>query len=173
MSMSEGIYVRGWKFDWDESKAYTDRMYAAGRPEAAAHVADPGCCSCETCGELHMKEFEVFLCGRCGAECQIITEDFRSTVLSGRATKPEMIRPKLLDGLRVKFLGKRNWKGEREPGHWPAGTVFPGHLGTIRRIGPGNMAMDWGIEFDRVTPRVPYHFGTFGPFLDDEFEIAG
>lgn len=84
-----------------------------------------------------------------------------------------MIRPKLENGLRVRFLGKQGLVGTpRQPGHWPAGTISPGQLGTIRRDGLGEGRLDWRIKFDGVAPRVPYDFGTFGPFLCDDFEIV-
>ena len=167
-----GTYVRGWKFDWDEAGQDFDKYMAAGREHKAASCADPGFCMCPNCGEHHWREYEVFLCCRCGAEVTIGKE-----VTAGEPKHPEKCRTKIHDGMRVKFIGSpmRGRKGESttRPGLWPAGTIQPGTTGTIEREQnrPDGL-IDWTVSFDGVIPKTGYCFGVFGQFLGDEFVLA-
>lgn len=83
-----GTYVRGWKFDWEEAKKATD--------VGAFRYADPGVCHCPVCGEFHWREYEVYLCSRCGAEVGTEGGTF------GPPTKPEAVRPKAQEGQRIR-----------------------------------------------------------------------
>lgn len=192
-----GEYVRGWKYDWEADRAEMQKLIAAGRHEAAAFIADPGCVGCKTCGETHWREFEVFLCFRCGAECTIVAD---GSVESGPPTKPENVPPRLKPGLRVEYLGHlvscRNkqtnqWEQKRRPGNWPAGRVVPGSRATVRfrqliwdvrkklyvaaapAHGNVHVTETWLFEFDGLTPKPGYIFGAgFGPFLPDDFVVV-
>lgn len=167
--MKHGTYVRGWKYDWEEAKQEYDRLMAAGRDIAASFIADPGVTMCPVCGEHHWNEFEVYLCSRCGAE----VDTKHKTV--GEPAKPEMVRPKLYDGMRVRFVSHDmtgiDGKLKKKPGMWMAGKVAPGTLGTIHKHDDSeNPLTGWRIDFDNMTPKPGYIFGMFGPFLDDDFE---
>lgn len=186
--MRHGEYVSGWKFDWQEARQYVDRMYAAGRDIAAAHGADPGCVSCPACGELHWREFEVFRCARCGAEVAIGTrpkvytlrngETFTSMeqhVTAGPPVKPEMVRPRYHDGLRVRWRPQQaEWRGTPNHGDWPAGKVPPGTLGTVRPdpTVPFTADVGWRVDWDGITPKAGYVFGLLGPWVDDDLEVV-
>lgn len=171
MSFSKGTYVSGFRFDWDEAQKDEHRFREAGRPNMAAACADPGCCTCETCGETHMAEYEVFLCGRCGAECQMLENH---KVVSGKATKPEMVRTKMVEGMRVRYNGRTQFRGKLGPlpGCWPTGNVPPGSVGTLH-YNKGPWGLRWEINFPGIVPKEGYVFGAglMEPFLDDDFEI--
>lgn len=170
--MKSGTYVRGWKFDWGEAKRDFDNLMAANREWKAASVADPGCCSCPQCGEYHWREFEVFLCSRCGAECSMGKDGW--TIEAGPPAKPEMCRKKLFDGMRVRYVGKLgtdiNGNPKRFSGRWPAGKIEPGECGTICCDMWPDGRVDWTVDFDGRTPKEGCVWGVFGPFLHDEFE---
>lgn len=171
--MKSGVYVRGWKFDWQEAKKGFDKYMDEGRDFAAACCADPGVCKCPECGEFHWREFEVFECFRCGAELTISNSHSVGwePVVTKPPTRPEMRRKKLYDGMRVRFVGTSgtdiDGNPKMFPGRWPAGTIHPGECGTVRQDGP----KDWHVTFDGRTPkRSEYMWGVFGPFLGDDFE---
>lgn len=162
--MKHGKYIRGWKFDWDEANRDFDHYMNVGREMMAASCADPGCCSCPQCGEFYWREYEVFECARCGAECAILNE-WPHDVKAGPPQWPEKCRPRLYDGMRVRYAGRR-------PGLWCAGRVPIGTLGTIRYRADKPATLVWRIEWDGITAKDGYEFGTFGPFLGDNLEIA-
>jgi len=145
-----GEYVKGWRFDWEANKEDVDRLLAAGRETAAAFCADPGVASCPTCGQSHWREFECFLCCRCGAEVTIGTEPYttvfpdgrtytgtRERVTAGPEARPEKVPPRLVEGLRVRWnpppvdYYRADGVIERHPdrGNWRAGKVSPGACG--------------------------------------------
>ena len=166
--MKRGTYVRGWKYDWQEACQDYERLMAAGREIAAAHCADPGCTSCPVCGEMHWNEFEVYLCSRCGAEVDTKNKT------AGPPAKPETVRPKLFDGMRVRFVSHDirgvNGQMKKRKGLWNAGTVHPGATGTVQQYTDTTLGLRWKIEFDELTPKEGCVFGVFGPLLDDDFE---
>lgn len=182
-----GTYVRGWRHDWQAAREEHDRLLAAGREIAAAHVADPGIVSCRTCGQHHWREYEVFVCCRCGAETTIGYERGergigREVVTSGPPADPSKVPPRLTEGLRVRWNpkdldgigpGTRRWK-LKNFGGWSAGPIPPGTCGTVRKDTDspfGREDIGWHVEFDGLTPKDGYKWGVLGPFLDDEFEL--
>lgn len=170
-----GTYVRGWKFDWQEAARDTQRYLDSGRKMMAAACADPGVVGCPQCGEHHWREFEVFLCCRCGAEVEIVQTKTNSFVKAGPPERPERCRPHLADGMRVRYVGKEvtGTDGERKrlDGMWPAGRIKPGECGTVREDGEFAGRVGWRIEFDGRIPKGDYAWGLFGPFLDDTLEV--
>lgn len=153
---------------WGKAKEDVNRLLAAGRDIAAAHYADPGVTSCPVCGEHHWNEFEVYLCSRCGAEVDAKTKT------AGPPAKPEMVRPKLYDGMRVRFVSHDirgiDGKLKKRDGLWKAGMVSPGATGTVRQYTDVTLWLCWKIDFDEITPKEGCVFGVFGQFLDDNFE---
>lgn len=166
--MRHGTYVRGWRYDWQEVRKDYERLLDVGRDAAAAFWVDPGCTSCPVCGEMHWNEFEVYLCGRCGAEVDV------KTGTAGPPAKPDMVRKTLFDGMRVRFVSHDivgiNGIRRKRTGHWPAGNIPPGSVGTVVRRSGDESGLHWMVNFDGITPKPGYIFGVFGPFLDDDFE---
>ena len=195
--MKHGIYIRGWKYDWNEGRETEQKLRDAGRDIAADFFADPGCVSCSACGEFHWREFEVFECARCGAECVIVPKS--GDCESGPPKFPKMIRTRLRPGLRVRYRGRPTqrknkttgkWETYAAPARYPAGRVPAGATGVVRRRFrywcPDNqvylaeipenpqwpVSEVWEFDFDGIQPKPGYIFGAgFGPFLDDDFEV--
>lgn len=168
---SQGKYISGWRFGWDEARKDEDRFRAAGRPWMAAACADPGVTSCGTCGETHMAEFEVFECGRCGAICTFDPVEHCCT--SGPAKYPDKVRGKLEEGMTVRYIGGEFRGRPFSPGRWPAGEIEVGCVGTVVRDPDDKcehcpMWLFWPA--DGRKPIGEYRWGLFGPFIPDEFE---
>jgi hypothetical protein len=53
---------------WQECSDYVDKMRAVGRDTAASFGADPGCCSCPACGEMHWAWGKRQRCTQCAFE---------------------------------------------------------------------------------------------------------
>ena len=117
---------------------------------------------------MHCNEFEVYLCARCGAEVDCKNKT------AGEPAKPEMVRPKLFDGMRVRFISHDirgiDGKLKKRRSGWFAGDVPVGSVGTVR-YHVGDYGVGWRFDWDGITPKPGYIFGTYGPFLDDDFEV--
>ena len=177
--LAHGTYVSGWKFDWEESKKEYDAMLEAGRETAAAFVADPGITHCPVCGEHHWREFEVFLCSRCGAQITDSRDGNQPT--AGPPTKPEMVRNKYHEGMRIRWNPKEKIKYYHsggsitetdDEGCWLAGKIPIGCIGSVVALDQFDPLIEWRIIWDRIKDREPYIFGTFSQWIDDRMEVV-
>ena len=168
-----GTYVRGWKFSWEDAKKDFDAYMASDKPIAAAHCADPGIVACPACGETHWREFEVFLCLRCGAEVNLNFPNYGKET-AGPPAKPEMIRQKYYDGMKVKWNPKQKEKrGKTNQGDWKAGKVPIGTLGVVRRHPTTVYETNfWHIIWEGVQPKGGWLFGEVGVWVDDNLEVV-
>jgi hypothetical protein len=172
--MRHATYVSGWRFDWQEARRDCDRYMAVGREIAAAACADPGCVSCPACGESHWREFEVFICARCGAEVTMNLHKW-TDVKAGPPAKPEECRQKFRAGMRVRWHPKEiTRRGKPNTGGWRAGPVPLGTCGTVRKDPDSvfsNNEAGWLIEWDGLTPKHGCQWGSIGPWMDDDLEV--
>ena len=165
-----GTYVLGWRFNWEDAKKEYDALLEAGREERAAAIADPGIVSCPQCGHHHWREFEVFLCARCGAQVSIHYDSGKQLTHAGLPARPEAVPPRLKEGMRVAWLPERaERRGKPNHGNWKAGKVPPGTAGTVHKETEESSFDALFIDFDDLTPKDDGKFVVFGPFLEDDF----